>query len=197
MKKTFTILLVAVIGLLAIGNVNAQDKKHQIAVGIGAVSIDELADMFTTFEEAVISLGSCSFENFETSGAINVTYNYKVSDVIHIGGAVTFESISKDVIVLKEKTGKYEEDFVTIAAECKFAWLNRDFIQLYSRAGVGITLVNGKYTKNNGDSNSDSGSHFNFQASLFGIRIGKDFGGYLELGGGYKGMVSVGLSLRL
>ena len=37
---------------------------------------------------------------------------------------------------------------------------------------------------------------FAYQLTLIGMRVGKDVGGFIEMGCGYQGMVKAGLSLK-
>ncbi len=196
MKKYVTIWMIAVMILSAAISLNAQDKKNQFSIGYGVITVDEELDLIEGVLGDVISLGSYTFDNEKMSGAVILTYNNAISKVVHIGGAVAYEQITKDVVVAGDKKGELKRNFITLGIESKFAWLNRDFVQMYSSAGIGLTINKDEFTETNGNSNDDSQTHFNFQLSALGLRIGNTLAGYAEVGYGYKGILNFGLSVR-
>jgi hypothetical protein len=176
---------------------NAQDSPHQFSLGYGVVTTDETLDVLEDVITDMFSFGSYTLENTTMSGALVLTYNFAPKKWLHLGGALAYENIKKDVFVSNEKQGSLNRDFVTIAAEAKFSYVNANYFQMYSGLGAGITLNSDKFTPITGSDNSDTQTHFNFQLNLLGFRFGNALAGYLEIGYGYKGIASFGLSYRM
>lgn len=201
MKKAIFFLILA--GLFVFGsyNVYSQDKPNQFSLGYGVLTIDEELSIIEDVISSVISVGTYTTNNIQMSGAVILTYNYALSKVVHIGGAVAYENITEDVYINpgtgRTKTGELKRDFYTLAAEAKFSYIHANIFQMYSGVGVGATMNTDKYNQNDGKSNSETKGHFNFQLNLVGLRIGNAVAGYAELGYGYKGIVNFGLSVRL
>ena len=76
-----------------------------------------------------------------------------------------------------------------------FYYINKGLFTLYSGLEVVCTL--GVYSDRSGTSNQNSfGSTFAFQLNTIGMRIGKEIGGYMEFGFGFRGIVNFGISGR-
>jgi hypothetical protein len=77
---------------------------------------------------------------------------------------------------------------------------NLAFVDLYSGGALGFSSSTRSIKENSGVtgiSDDGSGSYLAYQATPLGLRIGKTFSGFFELGYGYKGIVALGLGLRL
>lgn len=75
-----------------------------------------------------------------------------------------------------------------------YSWINVRNLNVYSSLAAGLSYESAK--------NSTESKYLDkfspaYQANLLGIRVGSKLGAYLELGYGYAGVASVGLSLYL
>jgi hypothetical protein len=68
--------------------------------------------------------------------------------------------------------------------------MNRPGFQLYSSLGFGVTSV---YIP---QSQVKSWNYLNLHGSLLGMRFGGQFGGFVEFGYGYKGIVNAGIAMQ-
>ncbi len=87
----------------------------------------------------------------------------------------------------------------SLAVECDFRYLTRRVVNLYSTVGLGGTFLRQRGTPLDPreDKTSVGGRFVDFQLSLIGVKLGGyRFGGYAELGVGYKGMFSFGAYAR-
>jgi len=191
MKKAIILLFLVTICL----GLNAQlDFKNDISVSYGIITTDQVIDIESDILESIVTLGSYSTENTKYIGAIFLTYKYNVTKGLMLGAAVGTDRITEDVISDKNKSGELVKNNITIAFEGDYRYLAKEIFQMYSGIGVGYTFVNEKYTPISGDESTGSSNHFNFQANLLGLRVGKSFGAFIELGIGYKGVFNFGLS---
>jgi hypothetical protein len=91
----------------------------------------------------------------------------------------------------------YKQVYYTIAAEVKCIYTQRFRSCFYGVLGLGISHFNESYDYYDGgfdEYNRTRGSIPNIQVTPFGFRYGGDFAGFLEIGLGYKGLLSCGLS---
>lgn len=85
--------------------------------------------------------------------------------------------------------------YYTFLPQIRFNWIYDDSIfELYSGVGLGLTMVDAQYRDrfSNGFYPLPA-IHLNW----IGMRLGRDFGGFMELGLGTKGLISGGISYRM
>ena len=68
---------------------------------------------------------------------------------------------------------------------------------MYSGIGLGYAFMKDKYTTDDGSDEIKNSGEFAFHINAFGVRFGKNIGGYVEVGYGYKGLVNLGVSFKL
>ena len=172
--------------------------KHQIKAGLG------LGTVYHESQVAVYDTGftynvGAGFREHELPK--HLEYSFQVKKKWEIGIGASFNSFSLenthttsplDMIVFKQKT-------LTLSA--KYVYVNRRMLQLYSSVNLGmawnsyhssdIFFPNG--IPGSGEKQFASATHVSFLGFSFGDR----FGGYVELGLGFKGVLNSGMFLRL
>ncbi len=125
-----------------------------------------------------------------SSGTGILNYKYYFSNKFTLGINVAYENISN--------LGSY----FTVAPEFSYAYMDtkndRIRIKLYGSGSFGLTVFDDYHVYNNlyAHHSDESGAKVTGHASPFGIRIGRKFAGFMELGFGYKGLVNGGLCYR-
>ena len=109
-----------------------------------------------------------------------------------LGGTFAYEKITSDAYLDNVKEGRFKNKYYTIAPEVGFKYLKSDIISIYSLAGIGGTYTSRNHTSDSAEKTDDSTLYFNFQITPVGIKVGKSFGVYGELGFGYKGLLNIG-----
>src|SRR5690606_34113805 len=95
-----------------------------------------------------------------------------------------------------DRYGQRRTSLFSALATGQFIYLNREKVQLYGELGVGITHYSGYATV--GDNRNDyEGTALGFQLNPIGVRFGKRYGGFVELGAGTKSIFTAGFSVRL
>jgi opacity protein-like surface antigen len=127
-----------------------------------------------------------------------VGYKYLFTERFGLGGTLaygreTFNCYSTEEAIV----GKLKRNHITLALEADFKYYQRGIFDVYGLAGIGATYFNQVYNPNNGDGSKDKKWHPNIQLTPIGIKIGNTFGGFAEVGVGYKGIINAGLFLRL
>lgn len=200
-KKNFMRHLKTSILIIALAITSTQVKaqvegQSQINVGYGIASSNQISKELDKVIITVGSLGTITYGDAKSNGVINANYRYSISDKLNIGVSGAYEKITQDAFVLKQKEGKLTSNIFTVAAEGNYKYISGPMLQLYSGVGLGLSVVQQKLTKNDNTSEKASKSQFAYNITGLGVRYGKAFGVYAEVGYGYKGVANVGLSFQ-
>lgn len=197
MKK---LLLVVVILSFSVFNLKAQDMpKHEFKVGYGTLTSNQFIDFFSDIVTYPISLGSINYEDEKYLGPLYLSYNYSINEWVDVGAIFAYERISESVLSRNDKIGDEVNNIYTIGLQSNFNYLHSDLVKLYSGVGVALTISSNEFENTSNQSLSvdkDVVEHFNFQVTAFGVRVGKGFGVFGEVGFGYKGILNAGVSYR-
>ena len=198
MTKKLTFLFAA---LMAVVTLQAQDEKprHEIGVSYG-VGVSLIGDGIGH------SIGSGIFENLfgyewtdkKEFGTLGLEYFYHLADNprVALGGILTYARYGEDVEKGGVKQGDRKRTYVSLMPSVKYYYVDGKNFGLYSKAAVGVMLLNVKSTMG-GQSDSNSEVRFMGQASLLGLEAGsQNFRGFLELGVGEQGIALVGLKCK-
>jgi hypothetical protein len=94
----------------------------------------------------------------------------------------------------------FNGNVTTVAAELKgiYPGLDNPYFQMYGLIGLGASFYHERTNPTMAiDGTTLHPVFFNSQWTPFGFRFGADLGGFVELGIGYKGLASAGLSYRI
>ena len=198
MTKRITFLFAA---LMAVVTLQAQDEKprHEIGVSYG-VGVSMIGDGIGH------SIGSGIFDNLfgyewtnkKEFGTLGLEYFYHLADNprVALGGILTYARYGEDVEKGGVKQGDRKRTYVSLMPSVKYYYVDGKNFGLYSKAAVGVMLLNAKSTMG-GQSESKSEARFMGQASLLGLEAGsQNFRGFLELGVGEQGIALVGLKCK-
>lgn len=180
---------------------NAQE--HQISAGMGTGTTTQILDIFTEIGTGFSSIffGSPYVGNTSNSGEYRISYAYTPKEKWHFGAAFSYRATKSDVFQKKEnyiKIGKRTNNYYTLAGETAFSFLNKEKVRLYALVGAGATIgTSNRKSIESGAKSSETDAFFNFQVTPFGVSYGKQFGGFAELGFGYRGLFSFGVYYRM
>lgn len=171
-------------------------QKHQISAGMGLGSTVQILDSFLEMGSGIsyIFFNSFFLEKTENIGEFRISYAYTPKEHWRFGGAFSYNQSKFEAINGLEKIGDKKNNYYTLAAETSYAFLNKERIKLYALLGAGATFTTVE-SKNfiTNRSSSSQGTIFNFQITPIGFRYGKQWGGFAELGFGYRGLASFGV----
>lgn len=80
---------------------------------------------------------------------------------------------------------------IAIIPIARFAWLRRGIVQLYSGVGIGLALGFNEHL-----SYVETLTDLAYDVTFIGISIGRELFGYIDLGAGYRGLISFGIGYR-
>ncbi len=133
------------------------------------------------------------------TGNIFATYRYSLMSRLSLGVTAGIESFTYDAyhneLMVTSYEASHKATVATLAFEAKPVYFNGNLIQLYGLAGVG-----GRYyheTSSNGTNTYPPPTIFvNTQWTPIGVSVGHALSGYMELGVGYKGLISGGICYK-
>jgi hypothetical protein len=179
-------------------------KRHEIEVNYSYITTDRFIN---NFYDALFWMDDNDdkylIRNSMTSpGAVFLSYRFNVLKKMSLGLTCGFEMFSGDIVNTHSVNfGKTKKMYLTTALECKYKYTEKKILSFYGFLGFGYSFL---FTKDDFSVDvqgmkfvNSLKSHINGQITPIGIRVGKTFGGYLELGVGYKGLITAGLSINL
>ena len=208
MKKVF--LFLACVGMFF--DISAQElqtaqismPKHEIYAGFGLLNDNQILAMATDIVGTIVTLGYLVRPGSYRAFTPFMGYRYWFSKHFGLGGIFAFDYNSvkvyngtdpKDQSVQMREINRY---YMTFAVEPTFNYVYKPAWQLYGYLGLGGTIVTfADATFNDGTKAIISRlPYVNVHFTPIGMRFGKEFGGFLEFGYGYKGILNAGFSYR-
>lgn len=176
----------------------AQEHKFSTGMGIGTTShiINGFVEFGSTFGS--VFLNSARIANTRNTGEFRISYAYIPGERWHFGGTFSYNHAESDIFKNNEKIGYRNNDFYTLAGESGYFFFKREKWKLYALVGAGISFGTSSEVRYEPRKVFvGNGTLFNFQISPVGIQYGKNWGGFAELGFGYRGVMSFGLFYNL
>lgn len=203
MKQRIACLLANILLLCATAKSQSgtNEPKNQLSASYGFITTSQIIESLVGVGIAVGSLGELVYTPDSYTGGLFLTYHRSSNNnKIRYGIAIGYDAIKGSFENQSgSKKGTFKNANTTIATEIVVAYLNKPNFRLYGLAGGGYTFNKYENTVISGGSENEQvrGSHVNFQLTPLGAAFGKQFGGFLELGLGYKGLLNIGLFARL
>lgn len=172
----------------------AQVKKGQFDVSVGG----------GIFSPAQVSLGG-DRESLIYGGISGyfLTGRYFLTKRLAIGVACGAQVINGKVnnswaMRTQNPMYTFSQVDIVLAPELTLVYMSKPLFQAYGSIGTGVSRYseNRNYDNAGGHSKTE-GVAIEGNITFLGLRIGRQLGGFLELGVGYKGVVSGGVSYRL
>ena len=137
----------------------------------------------------------------ETSGLGHWSLGYRrhFSSRFNAGIEVSTQSISQQYTIDDSGSGTRKTNYYSIMPAAEFLYMNRENVKLYGNAMVGLGIFSNKETSDMSsvENTTYTNQHVAFQVNLFGIRVGRKYAGFAEIGVGMKGIFGIGFSARL
>ncbi len=194
-------MMMAAILLCGTMSAQAQDyyeTKHEIGVSVGWMATSQIISSMVDFTGTGLTGGTVTYDNESNFPAISLEYFYHVSPAIAVGGFIGYSGRTEDILVGGSKAGEAKRNTFSVVPTLKFDWLRKQSFGMYSKVGLGMSVMSDKQEKTGGSElNSDTHYHLNFQASLVGMEFGSEyFRGFAELGFGQQGILLAGLRYK-
>jgi hypothetical protein len=173
---------------------------HDISVSYGLFTPSQFTDVNSPMLNDLFPAELYVSDNFKGSGAISITYRHMFkNENILWGFTAGMSNASWEIYNVGADEGELKGTYYTIALDWQYRWRNQGVIQMYSGLDLGYTFGQETLTPVEPGlaSTSSNIGQFGYQINAVGARIGKKFGGYVEFGYGFKGIINLGLSLQL
>ena len=173
--KKIIILLAAVMTTVGINAQSDYNNEISVAYGAGAntdISMSVGRGIFTAKQTKY--WGPASLEYFHSIGK-----NWKIGGIAMVSGCKW------------EGEGNPKSTYYTVMPAAKYNWLNQRGFGMYSKAGLGVTILS-----ESDDNNKETRAAFNWQVSFVGIEFGGALRGFIELGFGEQGIGLAGIRYK-
>ncbi|MCS3554170.1 MULTISPECIES: hypothetical protein [unclassified Sphingobacterium] len=193
MKKSIFIVIVAIMGG-AFHTQAQENSRHEVRIDYSDATPLVIADVFTNAFVSAISGSESS--NEKAFGMLSTGYRYAVSNRLSIGADLSYANASSDMKNKSTNEITYRKsNFYMVLPTAKYSYIKRGIIDFYGTVASGAILTNGS-DRIDQEKTTTNDVIFAFQVNPLGLRIGKNWGGFLEAGYGFKGIVALGASYR-
>jgi hypothetical protein len=174
---------------------------HDLSIGYGLFIPDQFNKTTSSMFDDLFPDKRYVRDNYSSIGAICVTYRHVLrNELLFIGVSAGFSTSSAEIYNVGQFAGNLDRQFITVAGELEYRYVNQGPVQIYSGIALGFTYGVEKLTPpvESGEASSTGNiSTLGYQLNAVGIRLGKKFAGFAEFGYGFKGIVNIGCSLQL
>jgi len=197
MKKiaTLIIAIICATAVMAQEVENSPMKRHEITGGIGLLSHTQIVTFLVDMVGTIVTGGLLMQMDSYNVLTPNLSYRYWFTDRYALGVGFAFDANSVRVRrqgETAENMTRYRRNFYTFALENTFSYTRSSNFQLYGQLGLGATFI----SIPGNDYGIGRVPLFNMQITPLGMRIGRDYAGFMEFGYGYKGFINAGFSAR-
>ncbi|MBU2650055.1 MAG: hypothetical protein KKA81_03895 [Bacteroidetes bacterium] len=200
MKKA--IIAVMFVFLAVVGF--SQDRNNEIYVNYGAGTFPGFAetfgDIFEDFLIGPLTGATVVSSDISTFGVAGLGYKRNLNEKITLGLGVLYQSFNMKKTVKMPITHtlvdvESTDTYITGMVRFDFNYVRKEWVTMYSGVALGACYEQFNF-KDDTQGDDNTSVYFAFQVNAFGIRIGKAFGGFAEVGFGYAGIVNAGLSYK-
>lgn len=198
-KPTLVIaMLLSVAVTLSAQNNTGKPNANEVRISYGILTMPEMFNsMMATWSAIGISISMDSVTDYNTSlhGVATLEYNRFVSKWLTVGGSMSINPINTVLKTKSDLTLTWSYYVFNVMPKVNFYYINKDMISLYSGIEAGLATI--MWTDRQGSTTkTDFGFTTAFHVNAFGIRVGKQIGGFMEWGFGFRGVANFGLSAR-
>ena len=131
-----------------------------------------------------------------TAGSYSFSYLFRVCKFLWLGADVSYANINSKVFnkLTDVQIGTDAVHMVSIMSKIRFSFMNTKYVTLYAGFSLGAGVEVKTYKRNNSTEFLPTKTqwHVTGQLTPFGVKAGKSFFGFAEIGWGYKGFGVIG-----
>lgn len=196
MKRQISTTLIGI--LLFTQFLNAQDKKNSLSVGYGVLTIQDLATIVSDIIITPVSGGTVEATDINGTGAIFLEYSHYWTSHWRFVANGNYTSLKSKFVYTSDQSlyATQKDTYYGLMVGINYHWIGDAVVEIYSGLQAGGCFQHTDQSYISGEKASDNSFLFAFQVTPIGLRVGKAFGGFIEAGVGYKGILDAGLDLR-
>lgn len=173
----------------------AQEKgTSDLSVSVGGATSTELSNLFTDVLAEVLTDGGIYARDLKSGPTFGLTYRYAVADRLMVHADVFYQKMSQDIYVGDTKNGHLDYTYLTFGLGADYRYISKSMFQMYS--GVAVAYSSESIKSSSSAKAPDGTGFFNYHVTAAGFRVGKTLAFFGEVGFGYKGIASAGLSYQ-
>ena len=202
MKKAGLLALaIMMLGMILNAQESVPYKKNELVISYGVYSIPDFSFELGIFNKVFIhddfSRDSARYYDVSSSGTITAGYHRYLGKIVAVGVLATIDAIRHTVEFDKETSFRSSATVVSLMPAINFHYIRTSLFSVYGGGSAGAVawIYTTDYTDNSLNASGIKWM-FAYQLTLIGMRVGKEVGGFIEMGCGYQGMVKAGLSLK-
>jgi hypothetical protein len=176
----------------------AAQSKHDLSIQYCLVTTPDIFDASHDLINSSWDGEDITRSNVRWTGGFYGTFRYFFTDIQSIDAVFGYSRTNGDLILGGEKQGESLRDFYTLGIEWSIHYIRKEFFQMYSGGGLGVTFIfeDNSYYQSAVPSYSDSKAYPNFNFTFVGFRFGKKVASFIETGFGYNGLIAFGISAQ-
>lgn len=211
-KSTIGLALALFVSCLSFGqkepseasNYRNNEIKIQASDGIPFTIVTGFMNAFGTIANSFSNYNETQNKS-QSIPHFGLGYRYHFNNIVSLGIDVGYQNSIREYTLSPNNNSepdihrkKITQLFLIMPA-ADFTYLNKRIVKLYGGAALGIAIGAVKNTYSGGKTKEEHAMGYlpAFQLTPFGIRVGKEVAGYFEVGLGYKGFLTLGLSIDL
>ncbi len=173
-----------------------QKKTNDLSISVGGLTSIDVANVVSEILVSGITIGNVYYTNEEVTPAIAISYKRAIQNNWFVYSDGVIQSYKKDLYLNDTYSGEVKDLFATIGLGTEYHYIHGSWFQMYSGLAIAYSHQFSNYSGSSSDIEESSAGMFNFQVNALGFRVGKKFAAFSELGFGYKGLLTFGLSFQ-
>ncbi len=186
--------------ILTAQSVDFSYDHHDVTISYGQFTMDQFQNFQSDILDEKLPDDRYIRDHIKGYGGIFLSYKHLTKGGRFLWGlTMGADRTASTVFWMSQEVGEMTRTYYSMAAQIEYRYINNGLIQMYSGIGLGYSLVQEKLEPKSSEMTSSTTSFgtLAYQLNAVGVRIGKQYGGFLELGYGYKGIVNIGFSIQL
>lgn len=185
-------------------NYKNNEIKAQVSDGVPYTFVTGLMNAFGSVANSLVGYDEVEKKS-QSIPHLGLGYRYHLNDVVSLGVDIGYQNSRREYTLSSKSNNKSDvhrkktTQLFLIMPAADFTYLNKKIVKLYGGAAVGVAIGAAKNTYSGGQEKEEKSMGYlpAFQLTPFGIRVGKQVAGYFEVGLGYQGFLTLGLSVTL
>ena len=184
-------LVIALLVLVFRAPAQAQEYKNDVSFGLGAFTHPDIAETVRDIGGFIVTGGIVRSESTRDGPAFIIRYGRVVREDVKLSFSFNFQKFDVDLYTLDHKWGETDFSYYPFMVRGDYTWYRKGRTALYSGAALGLSVV----TEDDDEGTRDETEYYlAYQVNAIGIRLGNRVAGFVELGLGYGGILSAGIT---
>lgn len=169
-------------------------RGTELYAGYGIFTAQDILTGFSSTLAASLLPGYIDRIDAKGFGTAYAGFDYFVGRRVSLGLQLNYAQYDESYTLSNNTSTTLKTSYLTPMVRTKLAWVHNPGFSFYTSLAAGATFIQSKNESSGGQTDKTTG--FAFHISPIGIRVGNAVALFAELGFGFQGLVSAGLSIR-